>query len=164
MTAEDLFRALGDIYEEKIEEAYVYNIRKEKPSGKRRVFLAFAVCAGIFFIALGYNGFFNTVNESMEKITGQNEKVPPEGHEEIYKAGQYYMVIYDDMEYTYTGEKVEPNNIDGYLAEGYAYGWDEAHILKDTTCRIYSIRGMDTKKSIAVKFEEMYYIYTIERK
>lgn len=160
MNVEDLFLALSDIQQKKIETAYRYNI-SEKSLHKR--YFKMVACIALFAIVVSVVGYRNLSKDntiSTEKTSGDTEKFQVEESDKSSIVDEYQFVIYNDIEYAYAGDSVKSTDIAQYLAEGTAYSTSRGNISNEKKCKVYSVDNEDSSEFIAVKFNEIYYLYT----
>lgn len=155
----ELFYAIGNISEKKIEEAMEYHGKKVwyKPVFKYGCVAAVSVAlvCGVFYIGQNwYQNFVLTPNLTV----GSQEKT----ESTIAAPAEYSILSYDNNTYYYTGHPVESDQIEQYLGIGEVI--NATNNSQAMECRVYStITDADNgSHGLAVLFGNTYYLYSVE--
>lgn len=160
MSVEELFLALSDIQQKKIEAAYMYDLSRKSLHKRHFRLVACIILFVTFCGAVVYGNLFSDNTIPTEKTSTHNEEVQSKESNQSAIAEEYQSVIYNGIEYAYTGNIVNSTVIGQYLAESTAYSISEGDVLNEKDCKIYSVVNANPTELIAVKLNGIYYLYT----
>lgn len=157
MNAEDLFRALDNVAEGKIEDAYNYCPHK-KSLCKKYAKLAAAIIIFILpYVLFGDRAQYRNDTLSTEKTNASSLEGETGKKDMSLIVEKYRVLTYGNVEYSYTGNTADPSDIKQYLAEVIAHSSD--NYGDKTACKIYSLAHTNSDELVAVLFDEVYYLY-----
>lgn len=158
MTENQLFRAIGDIDDKKIESAFNYRGEKRYHLYKHYIKIAAACIPIIFMIFILQNRYWSTDRQIDKNLSSTIQRGNNSKSEEI--VSEKFVVCYKNKKYYYSGMEISKNKIGKYLEKNIV----AENMVKKRECVLYEVQGKNTETEIAVKIDNSYYLYIYEDK